>query len=51
MTVALTNAPDLAELNTLLLAACRADEHRQIAGYSEPVGVAMAAEPVSLAAR
>src|SRR5208282_3033752 len=42
--VPLPNARDLTELNMLLLAACREEERRQIAGHSEPVGVAMAAE-------
>src|SRR5260370_29155035 len=34
-------ARDLAELNAQLLAACREDERRQIAGRSQPVGAAM----------
>jgi hypothetical protein len=42
--VPLPNARDLTELNALLLAACREDERRQIAGHSERVGVAMAGE-------
>jgi transposase len=46
--VPLPNARDLTELNALLLAACREDEHRQIAGHGEPVGVAMAAERAHL---
>src|ERR1700674_4603014 len=37
-------ARDLADLNAQLLAACREDERRQIAGRSQPVGVAMIAE-------
>ena len=35
---------DLADLNAQLLAACREDERRQIAGRSQPVGAAMIAE-------
>jgi hypothetical protein len=46
--VPLPNARDLAELNTLLLAACREDERRQIAGHGELLGVAMAAERAHL---
>jgi transposase len=46
--VPLPNARDLTELNALRLAACREDEHRQIAGHGEPVGVAMAAERAQL---
>jgi transposase len=46
--VPLPNARDLAELNTLLLAACREDERRQIAGHSAPVGAAMVEERAHL---
>ena len=41
-------AQDLAELNAQLLAASRADERRQIAGHSEPVGAAMIEERAQL---
>ena len=37
-------ARDLADLNTQLLAACRADEGRQIAGHQQPVGALMIEE-------
>jgi transposase len=46
--VPLPNARDLTELNTLLLTACREEERRRIAGHSEAVGVAMAAERANL---
>jgi len=46
--VPLPNARDLAELNSLLLAACREDERRQIAGHSAPVGAAMVEERAHL---
>jgi len=36
--VPIPKARDLAELNAQLLAACREDERRQIAGHSQPVG-------------
>jgi transposase len=42
--VPLPQARDLAELNAQLLAACHADEHRQIAGRGESVGALMIAE-------
>ena len=42
--VPMPQARDLADLNVQLLAACREDERRQIAGRSQPVGVAMIAE-------
>jgi hypothetical protein len=42
--VQMPKARDLADLNAQLLAACREDERRQIAGRSQPVGVAMIAE-------
>ncbi len=42
--VPMPQARDLADLNTQMLAACREDERRQIAGRSQPVGVAMIAE-------
>ena len=41
-------ARDLAELNAQLLAACRDDEQRQIAGHSQPVGAAMIEERAHL---
>ena len=41
-------ARDLAELNAQLLAACREDERRLIAGRSEPVGSLMIAERAHL---
>jgi hypothetical protein len=40
----LPQARDLADLNEQLLAACREDERRQIAGRSQLVGAAMIAE-------
>jgi hypothetical protein len=46
--VPLPKARDLAELNTQLLAACREDEQRQIAGRSQPVGAAMIKERAHL---
>ena len=42
-------ARDLAELNAQLLAACREDEQRQIAGHTEPVGAAMIEERAPVA--
>jgi hypothetical protein len=42
--VPIPKARDLEELNTELLAACRADEGRQIAGQSRPVGALMIEE-------
>jgi len=42
--VPLPQARDLDELNQQLLAGCRADEHRQIAGHATTVGAAMVAE-------
>jgi transposase len=42
--VPMPKARDLADLNAQLLAACREDERRQIAGRSQPVGAAMIAE-------
>src|SRR5271157_2315222 len=42
--VPMPKARDLADLNEQLLAACREDERRQIAGRSQPVGAAMIAE-------
>ena len=36
--VPMPKARDLADLNAQLLAACREDERRQIAGHSQPVG-------------
>ena len=44
----LPQARDLDELNTQLLAACRADEGRQIAGHALSVGAAMIAERAHL---
>ena len=45
-------ARDLADLNTQLLAACRADEGREIAGHQQPVGALMIEErPQLLPAR
>lgn len=37
-------APDLAALNAQLLAACEADQHRTIAGQTQPIGALMALE-------
>ena len=42
--VPVPKARDLAELNSQLLAACREDERRLIAGHSQPVGALMAEE-------
>jgi transposase len=42
--VPMPQARDLADLNAQLLAACREDERRQIAGRGQTVGVAMIAE-------
>ena len=42
--VPLPQARDLEELNAQLLGACRQDEQRQIAGHSQPVGIAALAE-------
>jgi transposase len=42
--VPMPQARDLADLNEQLLAACREEEKRQIAGRGQPVGVAMLAE-------
>lgn len=46
--VPMPRARNLAELNTQLLAACREDEGRQIAGRSQPVGAAMIKERAHL---
>jgi len=46
--VPLPAARDLAHLNELLLAGCREDEQRIIAGRSQTVGAAMAIEPEHL---
>ena len=46
--VPMPKARDLAELNAQLLAACHADERRQIAGHSQPVGAAMIEERAHL---
>jgi transposase len=46
--VPLPQARDLDELNTQLLAACRADERRLIAGHSQPVGALMIEERAHL---
>ena len=46
--VPMPKARDLAELNVQLLAACREDEQRQIAGRSKPVGAAMIEERAHL---
>jgi transposase len=46
--VPMPKAQDLAELNAQLLAASRADERRQIAGHSRPVGAAMIEERAQL---
>jgi transposase len=48
--VPIPKARDLAELNVQLLAACRDDERRQIAGRSQPVGAAMIEERTHLLA-
>jgi transposase len=42
--VPLPQAADLAELNAHLVAACRADEQRQIAGQTQVIGVALQRE-------
>ena len=46
--VPMPKARDLAELNAQLLAACREDEQRQIAGHTQPVGAAMTEERAHL---
>ncbi|MGO9638742.1 MAG: IS21 family transposase [Terracidiphilus sp.] len=46
--VPMPKARDLAELNAQLLAACREDEQRWIAGRSQPVGMAMIEERAHL---
>jgi len=46
--VPIPKAQDLAELNAQLLAACREDEQRLIAGHSEPVGALMIEERAHL---
>ena len=46
--VPMPKARDLAELNAQLLAACREDEQRQIAGHTQPVGAAMIEERAHL---
>jgi transposase len=46
--VPIPKARDLAELNTQLLAACREDERRLIAGHKEPVGALMIEERAHL---
>jgi transposase len=46
--VPMPKAQDLSELNAQLLAACREDERRQIAGHSQPVGAAMNEERAHL---
>lgn len=46
--VPVPKARDLADLNAQLLAACRADERRQIAGHQQPVGALMIAERAQL---
>ena len=46
--VPIPKAPDLAELNEQLLAGCREDERRLIAGRSEPVGALMIKERAHL---
>src|SRR6202158_3077098 len=46
--VPMPKARDLADLNAQLLAACREDERRQIAGHSQPVGTAMIEERAHL---
>jgi transposase len=42
--VPVPRARDLAELNAQLLAACRADEARMLAGRTQPIGVALRSE-------
>ena len=46
--VPMPKARDLAELNAQLLAACREEEQRQIAGHTQPVGAAMIEERAHL---
>ena len=46
--VPMPKARDLADLNAQLLAACREDERRQIAGHRQPVGAAMIEERAHL---
>ena len=46
--VPIPNARDLAELNAQLLAACREDERRLIAGHKEPVGALVIEERAQL---
>ena len=46
--VPVPKARDLEDLNAQLLAACRADERRQIAGHNRPVGALMIEERASL---
>ena len=46
--VPVPKAHDLADLNTQLLAHCRADEGRQIAGHQQPVGALMIEERAQL---
>jgi hypothetical protein len=46
--VPVPKARDLADLNTQLLAHCRADERRQIAGHQQPVGALMIEERAQL---
>jgi transposase len=46
--VPMPQARDLADLNAQLVAACREDERRQIAGRNQPVGAAMIAERAHL---
>ncbi len=46
--VPIPKARDLAELNEQLLAACREEEQRQIAGHSQPVGAALVEERAHL---
>jgi transposase len=46
--VPIPKARDLAELNTQLLAACREDERRLIAGHKEPVGALLIEERAHL---
>lgn len=46
--VPMPKARDLADLNAQLLAACRQDERRQIAGHNQPVGAAMIEERAHL---
>jgi len=46
--VPIPKARDLAELNAMLVSACREDEHRQIAGRDQTVGALMMAERAHL---